>query len=74
MGTSDVGADLISEHASTLGPTFMSSLPSALVAPEHVASPAMSLASDDAFYVTEAGVSMATGTMRKATYAGNTRR
>jgi SDR family mycofactocin-dependent oxidoreductase len=54
MGTSDVGADLIREHATTLAPMYMSSLPPALVDAGHVASLAVWLASDDAVYVTGA--------------------
>lgn len=56
MGTSDVGVDLINQHAETLGPLYMTSLPSALVAPEQVASLVMWLASEDGACMTGAHV------------------
>ena len=65
MGNSDVGADLLRQHAQTLAPLYQSSLPAALVDAEHVASLAVWLASDDAIHVTGAHLPIDLGRLNR---------
>jgi SDR family mycofactocin-dependent oxidoreductase len=66
MGNSDAEANLVRQHAMPLGPLYQSRLlPSALINPEHVASLAIWLASDDAAHMTGAHLPIDLGLLNR---------